>query len=62
MAKPKNIVITENGFSMKFDKVLPHEIRKGHTPHRGGSGIHADKRRKNVRIRGNEAKRAWLDD
>jgi hypothetical protein len=59
--KPGKIEITDNGFKIHFGKTVPSDLRRGHTPHRGGAGIHTDKRRKNVRVRGNNAKRTWLD-
>jgi len=55
------IEVTDSGFKIRFGKTLPSDVRSGHKPHRGGAGIHADKRRKNVRSPGNNAKRAWLD-
>jgi hypothetical protein len=61
MAKSGKVKWHDNGnVTISFQGLLPHEIRKGHTPRKSGSGIHADKRFK--RKRGNQAKRAWLDE
>jgi hypothetical protein len=63
MAKQnKNIRFTDDGVQMSFGKTLPGDIPKGHRPHKSGAGIHADKRQKHVRQRGNLAKRMWLDE
>lgn len=55
----KNIKWGETGVSITID-IPEYKVRKGHKTHRGGSGIHADKRLK--RVRGNQAKKAWLYD
>jgi hypothetical protein len=40
---------------------LDHTIRRGHRPHRGGSGSHGDRRLKRLRSRGDN-RRAALGD
>lgn len=61
MSKSK-IHITDGGFRIDIEATTPMNTRKGHRPHKSGAGFHEDKRKKNVRIRGNNAKRAWLDN
>lgn len=55
----KNIKMTADGATMYFEHVLPNEVRRGHQSHKSGAGTHG--MRKQVRVRGNEAKRKWLD-
>ena len=57
--KNKRIEITADGFTIKFGKSTPLDVCRGHRPHKSGAGIHGQ--RKRVRIRGNMAKRTWLE-
>lgn len=56
----KNIKMTADGATMYFEHVLPNEVRRGHQSHKSGAGVHGQ--RKKVRIRGVNAKRAWLEE
>jgi hypothetical protein len=60
VAKNPNIKLRDDGVTMYFDHKLPNQIPRGHKSHRSGAGVHGQ--RKKVRIRGNAAKRAWLQD
>lgn len=58
--KHSKIEITDSGFRIHVGKNVPVKIKKGHTTHLSGAGTHRDKRDK--RKRGNQAKRAWLNE
>lgn len=58
--KHSKIEITDSGFRIHVGKSVVTKFSKGHSPHQSGSGIHRDKRDK--RKRGNQAKRAWLNE
>ena len=60
MAKNPNIKLSVDGATLYFEHRLPNQIPRGHRPHKSGAGVHGQ--RKQVRIRGNAAKRAWLQD
>ena len=51
---------SDESVTLHFKASLPHQIPRGHKPHRSGAGVHGQ--RKKVRIRGNQAKRQWLDN
>lgn len=55
----KNIEYTEKGVVLKFGKSSATNVARGHKQHKSGAGTHGQ--RKKVRVRGNQAKRAWLD-
>jgi hypothetical protein len=58
--KHSKIEITDSGFRIHVGKNVPVKIKKAHVMHLSGAGIHRDKRDK--RKRGNQAKRAWLNE
>lgn len=59
-SRHSKIEITDSGFRIHVGKSVPVKISRGHTPHNSGAGIHRDKRDK--RKRGNQEKRAWLNE
>lgn len=49
---------SRNPTSIKLPPVDPTKIARGHRPHRGGAGIHADRRLKRLRTRGDQRREA----
>lgn len=54
------IEYNDKGVRLNFEKSSATKVARGHSPHRSGAGTHG--MRKKVRVRGNEAKRQWLEN
>lgn len=48
--------------TIKLPPVDPTKIARGHRPHRGGSGVHADRRLKRLKTRGERVREAVGDE
>lgn len=51
---PKN----RNRTTITLPTIDPTKIARGHRPHRGGSGVHADRRLKRLKTRGEQMREA----